>query len=157
MVDVSGKPPMLRKAVAKATVQFADAVIFDDLVQGRLMKGDALAAARLAAITGAKQTGMLIPLCHSALPLSVVQTHWELLPETHALDITVHVAAVAPTGVEMEALTGVSMAALTVYDMCKSLVPKLDASYGSSPIRIERIVLLSKTKETISDEAVPSR
>ena len=45
------------------------------------------------------------------------------------------VAAVAKTGVEMEAIIGVQVAAATVYDMCKAL---------SHAIRIERVLVVAK-------------
>src|SRR5207245_6585627 len=81
-------------------------------------KGDPLQAARVAGILAAKQTALLIPLCHP-LPLSNVQV--ELTPTARGYDIEARVRTTAQTGVEMEALTAVAVAALTVYDMVKAV------------------------------------
>jgi cyclic pyranopterin phosphate synthase len=81
-------------------------------------KGDVLAAARVAAIIGAKKTPELVPLCH---PLSLSGVEVDLSLGSVGVEIKVTVRTVDRTGVEMEALTGVSAAALTVYDMLKSL------------------------------------
>jgi cyclic pyranopterin phosphate synthase len=118
MVDVSGKPVTARTATAIARVQMTLATA-DSIRQGTGKKGDVLQVARIAAITGCKQTSQLIPLCHP-LPIDgiEVQCDWET---TERLAIVVVVKTSHKTGVEMEALTGATIAALTVYDMCKSL------------------------------------
>ncbi|HWH24687.1 MAG TPA: cyclic pyranopterin monophosphate synthase MoaC [Candidatus Limnocylindria bacterium] len=119
MVDVSGKPPTERRAVAEAIVTLAPETI-SLIVDGRLAKGDVLTVAEMAGVMGAKRTAELIPLCHP-LPLSDVLV--EITPERAAggLRIRASVATTGPTGVEMEALTAASVAALTVYDMVKSV------------------------------------
>ena len=72
MVDVTGKPVLLREAVARGEIRLQRATL--QLIEAHgLAKGDVLAAARLARILAAKKTGELIPLCHP-LPL----THCEL-------------------------------------------------------------------------------
>ncbi|HEX7502069.1 MAG TPA: cyclic pyranopterin monophosphate synthase MoaC, partial [Acidobacteriota bacterium] len=63
MVDISGKPPMHREAVAAGKIILAPATL-ELLESNRLQKGDALAVARIAAIQGGKKTAELIPLCH---------------------------------------------------------------------------------------------
>lgn len=135
MVDVSGKPPLRREAVAAGRVLFPPEVatqLRDDPVTA---KGDLLAVARLAGIGAAKRTADLIPLCHP-LPLSHIGV--EMAWEGDALVITGSAATTAATGVEMEALTAVAGAALCAYDMAKAL---------SREIRIEGIHLVAKTKE----------
>jgi len=67
MVDVGGKDPTSRVAVAEGFVAM-NAATADRLFAGTLDKGDALATVRIAAIQATKQTPTLIPLCH---PLSV--------------------------------------------------------------------------------------
>ena len=63
MVDVSGKDVTARSACASGRVLLsAEAVAA--LRAGQVPKGDALAVARIAGITGAKRTPDLIPLCH---------------------------------------------------------------------------------------------
>ena len=67
MVDVGHKAETARSATATGRITMnaaAIAAIRDDAVP----KGDVLAAARIAGIMAAKQTGTLIPLCH---PLSL--------------------------------------------------------------------------------------
>ncbi|KAJ7459178.1 molybdenum cofactor biosynthesis prote [Mycena galericulata] len=93
-------------------------------------KGDALTVAHLAAITGAKQTSSLIPLCHS-LALSSISV--VLSPEAsssgssarrYSIICCATVSCEGKTGVEMEALTAVSVGLLTVWDMLKAVAGK---------------------------------
>ena len=63
MVDVSGKQPSVRRAVAAGLVRTTPEVVA--LLRAEaLPKGDALTVARIAGILGAKRTPDLIPLCH---------------------------------------------------------------------------------------------
>ena len=118
MVDVSAKPPTLRRAEASALVRMDPATLA--LIRDRkLAKGDVFEVARLAGIMGAKQAGALIPLCHP-IGLDAVEVRFEIVD-----DSTVKVWATAAvhgrTGVEMEAMTAVAVAALTIYDMVKAV------------------------------------
>jgi len=120
MVDVSGKEPSVRVAVARGQVTMSRRTL--DLVrQAALPKGDVLAVARVAGIMAAKEASRLIPLCHP-LPLDHVQVDLHLGedPSPRVL-IQATVRTRAPTGAEMEALTAVMGAALAVYDMCKGV------------------------------------
>ena len=119
MVEVSPKVESLRKAVAEGLITM-NREAFEALDEGRLKKGDALATARIAAISGAKKTSDLIPLCHP-LRLTGVNVTFDLEPETHTVRVTAEVTAFDRTGVEMEALTAASVGALTIYDMCKAI------------------------------------
>lgn len=119
MVDVGGKPPTARRAVASAGVLLASATV-ELLREGTLEKGDALAVARLAGIGGAKQTAALIPLCHP-LPLDRVAVEIRLETEPPGVRIFVEARTRAATGVEMEALTGASVAGLALLDMVKGV------------------------------------
>jgi len=119
MVDVGEKMVTQRQAIAVSTI-FLGEKVFDRLLRGRLEKGDALAAARLAAIMAVKNTPQLIPLCHT-IPITGVEVNFSPDPANFTLTIEVLVKARAQTGVEMEALTGAAVAALTIYDMCKAL------------------------------------
>jgi cyclic pyranopterin monophosphate synthase len=117
MVDVSAKPVTPREAVARARVRMsAEAVRL--VRSGALKKGDALQTARLAGIMAAKQTALLIPLCHP-LPISFADV--ALTPLDDGYQIDARVRTTAQTGVEMEALTAASVAALTIYDMVKAV------------------------------------
>jgi cyclic pyranopterin phosphate synthase len=116
MVDVGDKPVTSREAFAFGEVRLSPELL--RLIRdGRIPKGDVLAASRLAAVMAAKRTGELIPLCHP-LALDVVEVSFLL--ERERIVIRVRARAGGKTGVEMEALTAVCVAGLTIYDMCKS-------------------------------------
>ncbi|NLO56333.1 MAG: cyclic pyranopterin monophosphate synthase MoaC [Thermovirga sp.] len=134
MVDVGEKKPTKREALAEGFVRFPEKV-FHSLMEGRSTKGDVLRVAEVAGIMGAKQTSVLVPLCHP-LRLNHVSVSCDLEPKGRVARITCTVRATDVTGVEMEALTGVSVAALTLYDMCKAI---------DKGIIIERIRLLGKS------------
>ena len=71
MVDVGEKPVTRREAIARGEVRMAPATL-EAIVGGKLKKGEALAAARIAGIMAAKRTHEMIPLCHQ-IPLEVVE------------------------------------------------------------------------------------
>ena len=134
MVDVSDKPITAREASAEAIIVLS-AEAFAAITSGDASKGDALAAARLAGIMGAKKTSELIPLCHQ-IPLAKTSVEFEFLAERNAMRVVAVAKTTAQTGVEMEALTAVSIAALTIYDMTKAI------DHGAV---IESICLLTKS------------
>ena len=117
MVDISAKPAVRREAVATGKIVLQPATI-RLIRENGLKKGDVLCVARIAGIQAAKQTQLLIPLCHQ-IPLAKVQVDFDV--QAKAIRITATALTTAPTGVEMEALTAVSIAALTIYDMCKAV------------------------------------
>ena len=119
MVDVSDKDDTVRIAVARGRIVMKPATLAL-IVDGKVAKGDVLAAARIAGIMAAKKTSDLIPLCHP-LALSKVEVTLEPDSEGSAIAIEATCKLTGRTGVEMEALTAVSVAALTVYDMCKAV------------------------------------
>ena len=123
MIDVGVKPDSERQAVAKGTIKM-QASTFKLLREGALPKGDVLAAAQVAGIMAAKQTPGLLPLCHPLL-LSEVKVDFALDNRDKAVNITAAVKTTGKTGVEMEALTAVAVSALTIYDMCKSVDPRM--------------------------------
>src|SRR3954471_23980011 len=131
MVDVGGKEPMRRRAVARAEGRKGAGTA---RILRELPKGDALATAQLAGIMAAKRTAELIPLCHP-LPLSHVEVTLEVGDD--GVEIRAAAETTAQTGVEMEALTAVSVAALTLYDMAKAIDPGMV---------IGEIALVAKTK-----------
>ena len=85
-------------------------------------------------IQAAKQTQLLIPLCHQ-IPLTKVAVDFTFEPGS--LRATTTAKTVARTGVEMEALTAASVALLTIYDMCKAV---------DKSMQIDAVHLISKTK-----------
>lgn len=121
MVDVGEKEVQLR--IAKATGHI---VLTGDTLklinENMLRKGDVLTVAQLAGIVAAKQTSLLIPLCHNIVLDSVKV---ELTPDSSGVRAESEVRCTGKTGVEMEALTAISVALLTVYDMCKAVDKKM--------------------------------
>lgn len=137
MVDISGKPVLLREALATGTVQLQPFTI--ELIEtNQIAKGNVLATARIAGIMAAKKTGELVPLCHP-LPITHCAINFEVPASKDRIIITASARMAAQTGVEMEALTAVSIAALTIYDMCKAV---------DKQMVIEEIKLISKSKSS---------
>ena len=130
MVDVSGKQPTTRTALATGVLR-TTAEVVRLLQQGNLPKGDALATARIAGIMAAKRTPDLVPLCH---PLSLSAVSVDLEVRAAEVLISATVRTTDRTGVEMEAWTAVAVAGLTLHDMIKAVDPAavLDA------VRVER-------------------
>ncbi len=119
MVDVGDKPVTRREAVARAAVRMAPETL-SAILDGRLAKGEALAAARVAAIMAAKRTHETIPLCHQ-IPLEVVEIDFKPNRTRSSLEIQTRAITSAKTGVEMEAMVAASAAALAIYDMAKAI------------------------------------
>lgn len=118
MVDVSAKETSKRVAIASCKVILGRKV-FDLVSANQMTKGDVLSVAKIAGISGAKQTGNLIPLCHN-INLTHVRVDLTLNPCDFSVEIEGEAATTGKTGVEMEAMTAVTVAGLTVYDMCKA-------------------------------------
>ncbi|KAL5571436.1 hypothetical protein UlMin_021033 [Ulmus minor] len=140
MVDVSVKENSKRTAIASCKVILGKKV-FDLVLANQIAKGDVLSVAKIAGITGAKQTSNLIPLCHN-ITLTNVRVDLILNPEDWSVDVEGEAASSGKTGVEMEAMTAVSVAGLTVYDMCKA---------ASKDIQITNVRLESKTSGKSGD------
>lgn len=134
MIDVGDKSVTRRQATARGTIQMLPqtaAMVRDST----LPKGNALETARVAAIMAAKNTPLVIPLCHPLL-ISGVTCEFECDCENGVITVTAMVKCSGQTGVEMEALTATSAALLTIYDMTKGVDETLE---------IRNIVLVEKT------------
>jgi cyclic pyranopterin monophosphate synthase len=109
MVDVMAKPLTRRVALARcAVVTVADATkvlgeVPDDL--------DVVEGARFAGIQAAKQTALLIPICH---PIRIDRVRVEVAVDVHRIEISAVTEIVERTGVEMEALTACAVAGFTL-------------------------------------------
>lgn len=132
MVDVTDKEISDRRAKASGRITMKKETV-EAIKGGALKKGDALAAAKVAAIMGAKNTSNVIPLCHNIF-LSAVDVDFEF--GLNSVTITATVTASAKTGVEMEALNAVTVGALVIYDMAKAL---------DKEMVIDNIMLLEKS------------
>ena len=124
MVDVSGKKPTSRTALAKGSIMVGREIM-EAVSEKRVEKGDVLAVAQVAGIMAVKQTAFLIPMCHTLI-LEKCQVEFEILPEENKITAYCRVKCQGKTGVEMEALTGVTGALLTIYDMCKAIDKRME-------------------------------
>jgi cyclic pyranopterin phosphate synthase len=134
MVDVGGKPPTDRRAVARALVRVSPQTAAK-VAAGDAPKGDVLGVARIAGIQAAKRTAELIPLCHP-LALSYIGVEASIEIDRGEIELIAEARTTGPTGVEMEAMTAASVAALTVYDMVKGI---------ERGAQIAEVVLLEKS------------
>lgn len=135
MVDVGFKKNSERKAVASCELDVPEPLVAA-LKDGTFNspKGPVFHTAIIAGTMAAKNTSLLIPLCH---PLMLSHVGIEItLKDKKTIAIECEAKAFGPTGVEMEALTGASIAALTIYDMLKAV---------SSAIEIKKVCLIEKT------------
>lgn len=119
MVDISGKRPSKRVAVASGYITM-QASTLERITESQTPKGDVLAVARIAGIMAAKRAPDLIPLCHPLL-LTSVEVKFEIERAQNAIKSIATVATEGQTGVEMEALTAVQVSLLTIFDMCKAV------------------------------------
>ena len=123
MVDVSGKEPTCRIAVAQGKILVSDEIL-QAVLEQKVKKGDVLGVARVAGIMAVKQTSSIIPMCHP-LMIQKCSVDFQVLLEEQAIQAVCTVKTEGKTGVEMEALHGVSAALLTIYDMCKAIDKKM--------------------------------
>ena len=119
MVDVGDKEITERIATASGVIEVTPEA-YEAVIANTAKKGPVLQTAVIAAISGAKRTPDLIPMCHP-LMLTSVKTDIEELPDLPGFKLTVTAKLKGRTGVEMEALTGVSVGLLTIYDMLKAI------------------------------------
>ncbi len=121
MVDVGSKAVQQRTAIASGFISLEPGTI-SLIKENQIKKGDVLTVAEVAGIQAAKQTSVLIPLCHP-LQITKADVNTEIVDEANNRGVRVkaRVKCNGQTGVEMEALTAVSTALLTIYDMCKAV------------------------------------
>lgn len=143
MVNITGKPTVIRTATATGLIRLKASTLEAARLQ-QVKKGDVISAARVAAILAVKDTPRLIPFCHQ-IPITAIDVIFDIRIES--IQVTVTVASVGQTGVEMEALTGVSAALLNIWDMVKSLEKDETGNYPST--KIDEIKVLEKRKESI--------
>ena len=117
IVDVGEKQITDREATAEATITMSPEACARVLAGTK--KGNAVEAARIAALQGVKRTPELLPFCH---PIAL--TGAEVIVESDAasgrIRVVMTVRATDRTGVEMEALTGAAVGALCLYDTAKA-------------------------------------
>ncbi|MFN2115566.1 MAG: bifunctional molybdenum cofactor biosynthesis protein MoaC/MoaB [Anaerolineae bacterium] len=121
MRDVTAKPDTRRTAVAESYVAVPPSGVAL-LRERRTDKGDPLEVSRVAGIAAAKRTSDLLPFCH---PIPVTHVDVDFAVDDGGVRLTATATAIAPTGVEMEALTAAGIAALNLYDMLKPHVEQI--------------------------------
>jgi len=132
MVDVSEKDNTTRVATASGIITVTPEA-YEAVVNNSAKKGPVLQTAVIAAISGAKKTSELIPMCHP-LMLTSVKIDVQELPDLPGFKLSATAKLVGKTGVEMEALTAVSVGLLTIYDMLKAI----DKGMVIGPIQLEK-------------------
>jgi cyclic pyranopterin phosphate synthase len=140
MVDIASKEVIVREATAVGEIKLKPSTI-TRLKKGTLAKGDAIAAAEVAAVLAAKNTPAILPLCHP-IPITSVTTDHHFGRDT--LQVESHVRSQAKTGVEMEALMAASTYLLTVWDMTKQYEKDANGQYPTTAIT--KIMVKEKIK-----------
>ena len=136
MVDITPKPEVYREATAKGRIKLKPETI-SLIKKGKIEKGDPLNVAKVAGILAAKNTSMLVPLCH---PLPLTNVNIDLIVKNSAVEVEATVKTKAQTGVEMEALVATSVALLTVWDMTKQYEKDAKGQYPGTVIQDIHVV-----------------
>jgi cyclic pyranopterin phosphate synthase len=119
MVDVGDKAVTSHMARATGSIRMSKEAL-EAVLSDSIKKGNVFAAAKIAGIMAAKNTGNVIPLCHP-LPIDHIRIEFRPDVETSTIFAESAVKISGRTGVEMEALHSVSVALLTIYDMVKAI------------------------------------
>jgi len=135
MVDISPKEVIVREARAEGEIKLKPSTIAR-LRSNRIEKGDAIAAAEIAAVMAAKNTPHILPLCHN-IPISTVSTTQYFRKDT--IRVESYVKGQAKTGVEMEALTAAAAFLLTIWDMTKQYEKDANGQYPTTSITYLRV------------------
>jgi len=142
MVDITRKKIVSREAIAIGEIKLKPSTIAR-LRSGKVEKGDAIAAAEVAAIMAAKSTPRILPFCHS-IPITAVKIEYEI--DRNSVRVESYVKGEAKTGVEMEALTAASAYLLTIWDMTKQYEKDADGQYPSTAITFLKVAKKIKGK-----------
>lgn len=136
MVDVGDKPEVAREAKAQGRMRVSEKGR-EAIKDGGGPKGSVFGVATVAAVSAAKRTWDLIPLCHQ-IPLDKVSVDFSIDETAGEVVCTATAGTRWKTGVEMEALVAVHVGLATVHDMCKAV---------DRDMEVVSVRLLSKTKE----------
>jgi cyclic pyranopterin phosphate synthase len=137
MVDVTVKPEVYREATAKGYIKLRTETV-RLIREGKVEKGDPLYTAKIAGVLAAKNTPLIIPLCHP-IPLTNVNVEVKIISDD-TVEVESTVKTRAQTGVEMEALMATAIALLTVWDMVKQYEKDREGQYPYTAIQNIRVV-----------------
>lgn len=142
MVDITPKPEVYREATARGLIKLkAETVRL--IKEGKVGKGDPIYTAKIAGVLAAKNTPLLIPLCHP-IPITGIDINVKILDD-NTIEVEATVKAKAQTGVEMEALAATATALLTIWDMVKAYEKDSEGQYPYT--LIQNIGVIRKVKE----------
>jgi len=141
MVNIGGKTEEEREAAATGKIRLRKSTL-ELLKQGKIEKGDPLAAAEIAAILAAKKTSEFIPLCHP-LPITEARATGRIADDGVVVEAVVKTTG--KTGVEMEALVAASVYLLTVWDMTKQYEKDEKGQYPFTAVEEIRVTRKVKT------------
>ena len=136
MVYVGDKPVVARRAKARGRMRVSKKAR-EAIRDGTGPKGSVFGVATVAAVSAAKRTWDLIPLCHQ-IPLDEVNASFSIDDSAGEVVCVAEAASHSRTGVEMEALVGVHVGLATVHDMCKAIDGEME---------VVSVKVVSKTKE----------
>ncbi|MFX1486652.1 MAG: cyclic pyranopterin monophosphate synthase MoaC [Promethearchaeota archaeon] len=142
MVEITRKADLTRIARASGHIRLRPETVIR-IRKGNVEKGNVLAVAKTAAILAAKQTPIIVPLCH---PIPITKVSIVTKIEDNGLTVTSEVVSVGKTGVEMEALTSLSAALLTIWDMVKKYEKDEFGQYPNTAITDIRVIRKEKRK-----------
>lgn len=144
MVDITPKAEVYREATARGWIKLRPETI-KLIKEGCVEKGDPIYTAKIAGILAAKNTPMLIPLCHP-IPITNVNVSVKIIDDD-IIEVEATVKARAQTGVEMEALVAASTALLTIWDMVKAYEKDSEGQYPHTCIQNIHVVRKVKGDE----------
>ena len=140
MIDITGKPTIIREAMASGKIILSKDTL-NLIKENKVEKGNVIEICSVAAIMGVKKTPEILPHAHN-IPIESVEVNVNI--EDDGLRMTVKVKTTAKTGVEMDALSGVLAGLLTVWDMVKKYEKDDKGQYPFT--RIEDVRVISKIK-----------
>jgi len=158
MIDITHKSTTLRRAVAGAVVKLSNDAAVEAVKNDTVPKGNVFEMSKAAGLFAVKKTAEMIPDCHP-LPVEYTKISHEL--KGNEIHITIEVATVYKTGVEVEAMHGASVVALTLYDMLKPIdkgivigdIRLISKKGGKSDYRKEDLSSLTAAVIVCSDTA----
>lgn len=145
MVGITQKKDVTRIAKASGHIRLRPETVKKIRMRG-VEKGNVLAVAKTAGILAAKQTPIIVPLCH---PIPITKVSIDAKMEDNGVTVTSEVISVGKTGVEMEALTSLSAALLTIWDMVKKYEKDDSGQYPDTAIT--DIHIIKKEKKSRRD------